>query len=348
MIFVWYFREKIVTLCVIFLFMRLRDFIWLLFVVCVACERYEMSDAELLDTESWEVDFTLASGNCVVYDDTLYVLFGREEGGSAEEPSTKLRYAAMSDLANFEEEDLPMGARVNGATIVVGDKLYAGLGFRGRVYGENSYLQDWWEYDFGLKAWRRLADFPTKDVVAPILWLDGGYIYTLYGSNEGPSGVVYRYDMEEDSWEVYSEKTEPWARYKALGGVVGGWLYCGGVSTFDSKQYWWRYDWRGDVWQECKRVPKFARFFASSVTIGDCIYLLGGRSWGGSETREYFYETIIFYDTKVDEWLTLGRMECGVENMIAFEYNGDLYWGLGQRENGEFVKKIYRREMNEE
>ena len=31
--------------------------------------------------------------------------------------------------------------------------------------------------------------------------------------------------------------------------------------------------------------------------------------------------------------------------MIAFDNEGDLYWGLGQREDGEFVKKIYRREM---
>ena len=41
-------------------------------------------------------------------------------------------------------------------------------------------------------------------------------------------------------------------------------------------------------------------------------------------------------------------MVCGVENMIAFEYNGDLYWGLGQREDESFVKKIYRRKMNGE
>lgn len=329
------------------MFMRLRDFILFLLVVCVACERYEVGDAELLDVESWDVDFTLASGNCVVYDDTLYVLFGREEGGSAEKPSTKWRRAAMNDLVNFEERDLPMGARVNGAAIIVDDKLYAGLGFRGRVYGENSYLRDWWEYDFGAKEWRRLADFPTKDVVAPIVWGDEGYVYTLYGSNEGPSGVVYRYDIKGDSWEIYAETTKPWARYRALGGVVGGGLYCGGVSTFDSKQYWWRYDWRGNDWMECARVPKFARFFASSVTIGDCIYLLGGRSWGGSETREHFYETIIFYDTRIDEWRTLGRMECGIENMIAFEYEGDLYWGLGQKEDGTFVKKIYKKMRNE-
>ena len=41
-------------------------------------------------------------------------------------------------------------------------------------------------------------------------------------------------------------------------------------------------------------------------------------------------------------------MECGIENMIAFEYDGDLYWGLGQKEDGTFVKKIYKKMRNEE
>ena len=39
------------------------------------------------------------------------------------------------------------------------------------------------------------------------------------------------------------------------------------------------------------------------------------------------------------------RMEQAAENMIAFEYDGDLYWGLGQCEDGSFVRKIYRRDM---
>jgi N-acetylneuraminic acid mutarotase len=325
--------------------MKFKYLILFLFFTCVACERYEDRDVELLHTESWDVDFGLATGNAVVYNDTLYVLFGREEGGDAENPSTKFRYAAMGDLANFEEEELPLKPRVNATAIVVGSKMYAGLGFRGRVYGVNAYLRDWWEYDFGVKKWRQLADFPTKDVVAPLVWEDDGDIYTIYGSNEEPSGVVYRYDIEGDVWEVYSDETEPWARYRALGGVVDGILYCGGVSTFDAKQYWWRYDWRINEWEECARVPKMARFFASSVVVDDCIYVLGGRFLGGTETREYFYETIIFYDTRNDEWVTLGRMEQAAENMIAFECGGDLYWGLGQCQDGSFVKKIYRRDM---
>ena len=75
------------------------------------------------------------------------------------------------------------------------------------------------------------------------------------------------------------------------------------------------------------------------------IYVLGGRYFGGTETREHFYQTILVYDVSNDEWHTVGRMEQATENMIAFEYDGDLYWGLGQCEDGSFVRKIYRRDM---
>lgn len=326
--------------------MKLKNLILFLFVFFVACERYESQNSELLTVDSWNVDFSLASGNCVVYNDTLYLLFGRDEGGSAEQPSTKMRYASMSDLSNFNEDDLQIKPRVNATTIVVGDKLYAGLGFCGRVYAEGrAQLQDWWEYDFLSKQWTRLSDFPTKDVVAPVVWNDGNYIYTIFGYNVSSSGIVYRYDIQRDEWSVYSQKSKPWARTDAIGGVVDDMLYCGGGSSSFMKQDWWRYDWKNNTWFECAELPNAARVFASSVTLEKNIYVFGGRYYGGTETREHFFETVIVYDTQLDNWTTVGRMEQAAENMIAFEYKGDLYWGLGQSKDGDFVKKIYRMEM---
>lgn len=311
----------------------------------VACERYESENVEMLHTDYWMVDFTLASGNSVVYGDTLYLLFGREEGGSAERPSKKMRYASLSDLSDFTEVDLPIAPRLNATTIVVGSKLYAGLGFCGRVYSGSPQLQDWWQYDFISRQWTRLADFPTKDVVAPVVWNDANFIYTIFGYNEASSGVVYRYDIEKNKWEIYSKKSDPWARTDAQYGVVDGVLYCGGGSSSYMKHDWWRYDWRNNKWYECSKMCGSARVFASSVTIDKNIYVLGGRYFGGTETREHFYQTILVYDVSNDEWHTVGRMEQAAENMIAFECGGDLYWGLGQCQDGSFVKKIYRRDM---
>ena len=325
--------------------MRLKYLILWLLILCIACERYEQQGGVLAYTESWDVNWGLASGNCVVYDDTLYVLFGREEGGSAEEPSRVWRCAPMSDLSDWRESELPLAPRVNATTIVVGDKLYAGLGFCGKVYWGTPRLRDWWEYDFISHKWSQLADFPTDDVVAPVVWNDGDFIYTVFGYNVASSGRVYRYDIKGNEWVIYSEKSEPWARTDALSGVVDGMLYCGGGSSSYMKQDWWRYDWKRNEWSECAKLPKAARVFASSVTIDRSIYVLGGRYFGGTETREHFFETIVVYDVDNDMWKTVGCMEQATENMIAWEYEGDLYWGLGQCQDGSFVKKIYRRGM---
>lgn len=325
--------------------MRLKNLVLLLLVFVFACERYELQNTDLIYTDSWDVDFSLASGNSVVFNDTLFVLFGREEGGSAEKPSQKIRYASLANLEDFEEEDLPLQPRVNAVAIVVGDKMYAGLGFCGKVYWGTPRLRDWWMFDFSSRSWTRLEDFPTEDVVAPIVWSDEGYIYTLFGYNVASSGIVYRYDIANNHWEIYSNSSKPWARTDALGGVVDGILYCGGGSSSYMKQDWWQYDWRDNSWNECSKIPYAARVFASGVTIGQDIYVLGGRYFGGTETREHFFESVIVYDTQKDKWNTLGRMEDAAENMIAFEYNGDLYWGLGQKADGSFVKKIYRRDM---
>ncbi|MBO5345654.1 MAG: hypothetical protein J6A44_01965 [Paludibacteraceae bacterium] len=325
--------------------MRFGYLILFLFLACIACERYEVGGVDLFHTDSWDVGFSLASGNCVVYNDTLYVLFGREEGGSAEEPSGKMRYAAMSDLSKFEEVELPIDSRVSATAIVVGDKLYAGLGFRGKAYGEGSILRDWWEYDFGTRELRRLADLPAKTAVRPVVWFDGGYIYSALGFASNFSKSVYRYDIEGDRWELHAETSEPYVRANAVGGKVGDYAYIGTGYGIEMRRDWWRYDWRRNDWEKCDDLPDKGRVFASAVVVGNGVYVLGGRYFGGTETREYFYETVICYDVDSQQWKSVGRMEQGAENMIAFEYNGDLYWGLGQCRDGSFVRRFYRRNM---
>ena len=310
-----------------------------------ACERHEPRGMDLFHTDSWELNFSLASGNCVVYDDTLYVFFGREEGGDAMHPSSKVRYAPMSDLECFEEVDLPIKPRVNASSILVGDKLFVGLGFCGWVYNDVSLLKDWWLYDFSTRQMHRLSDFPTEDVVAPIIWFDNGYIYTLFGYNSNFGKSVYRYDIANDAWSLYSNTSEPWLRAEALGAKIGEYIYFGGGCGAEMRKDWWRYDWINNRWFKCSSMPHNGRILASSVAIGDKVYVLGGRYFGGTETREYFYETIIAYSSTCDTWETQGRMEDATENMIAWEYNGDLYWGLGQKGDGTFVRKIYKRRM---
>jgi hypothetical protein len=119
----------------------------------VACERYESENVEMLHTDYWMVDFTLASGNSVVYGDTLYLLFGREEGGSAERPSKKMRYASLSDLSDFTEVPialysphhgnsplLPAGDFIIEETMTIPTGLMSG-DYLGSMYLTNSLVE---------------------------------------------------------------------------------------------------------------------------------------------------------------------------------------------------------------
>ena len=62
-------------------------------------------------------------------------------------------------------------------------------------------------------------------------------------------------------------------------------------------------------------------------------------------------DTLLVSQEEIDEAFEtvepkfLSVLEQAAENMIAFEYDGDLYWGLGQCEDGSFVRKIYRRDI---
>lgn len=322
--------------------MKSKILILVLCVFCMACERYEQHGGVLAYGESWDVDFGLATGNSVVYGDTLYVLFGREEEGSAEKPSSVWRCAPMSDLSDWREGELPLAPRVSASAIVVGNKLYAGLGFCGKVYNETSLLSDWWEYDFVSHSWLRLADFPAGDVVAPVVWEDDGCIYVALGFAENFAKNVYCYYIVDDRWEQIDELEELLVRADAVGARVGDRVYFGLGYGVEMRNDWWMYDWVKKELTKCEKLPARGRVFASSVAVDGIVYVFGGRYFGGSETREHFYETIVAYDVAMDEWMTIGRMEVAAENMIVFEYEGNLYWGLGERENGEFVRKIYR------
>ncbi len=326
--------------------MKFKGFILLIFMLFVlACERYDDSGVEMLDCDSWDVGFGLASGSCVVYEDTLYVLFGREEGQSAKLPSKKMRFAWLGNLGSFEEVELPIDARVNGAAVVVGDKMYAGLGFCGGAYGENSVLCDWWSYDFVTRECKRLSDLPKQESIASIVWSDGDYIYSALGFGNNFGRAVYRYSIVDDKWELYSTISDMLVRADAVGCRVGDYVYMGAGYGIEMRDDWWKYDWHKDVCLRCKKMPGAGRVFSSAVPIGNNVYVLGGRYFGGTETREHFYETVVVYDADADEWRTVGRMEQAAENMIAWEYEGDLYWGLGQCQDGSFVRKIYRRDM---
>ena len=103
-----------------------------------------------------------------------------------------------------------------------------------------------------------------------------GYMESDIGDSngKGAKGIGMRYSGGTNKPKSYVKATADNAgiSYDNNGdGQNTAYVTVQNEATFDSKQYWWKYDWRGDVWRECARVPKSARFFASAVVVDDCI-----------------------------------------------------------------------------
>ena len=88
-----------------------------------------------------------------------YVFAGRDSAGVLH--SDLWAYTPTTDSwQNLGET--PLSPRVNAAACVSGDRVYIGLGFRGRYGVDSCYLRDWWEYTPETDSWQALADYPNE------------------------------------------------------------------------------------------------------------------------------------------------------------------------------------------
>ena len=116
------------------------------------------------------------------------------------------------DASNDQWSDAvetPLQKRVNGCACVVGDKAYIGLGFCGYAYGDDAYLNDWWEYTPATDTWKRLCDFPNENTVGAIGYTDGNRVYCVHGFGWGFTTDVLCYDIASDTWTAIDRRRTP-------------------------------------------------------------------------------------------------------------------------------------------
>lgn len=324
--------------------MNVRCLIILLLAVLVASCRPNEPEAAQLEVESWDMPVGLSSATSVVWNDTLYVLFGRERTGSyaSQSPHPKGYAVSLADPTVQREFALPVKPRVKAAGVLVGDDYYFGLGFNGKVYSDTANLTDWWRWNFKDRTLHRLADMMTKDTDAAIVWAVGRKIYMSLGFSTIFSGRSYCYDIETDKWEVISDNTIDKVRAGAVGQCVAGRSFAGGGCDTHMFDDWNEFDYSTSRWVARKRMPTKGRIFAASAADNSRIYVLGGRYFGGTETDGHFYKSVICYDVAADSWRVLGNMPEAAEHQIAFFYNNHLYFGMGQDAQAATIPRLYR------
>ncbi len=320
----------------------------LLWLLLAGCRQYEPK-GDVLDVDSFVVDFDLASASAVVCNDTVYVLFGREREKSSPEKtyySEHIYYGHVGELPLLHKRRLPIVPRARGVAQAVGNKIYMGLGFCGKVYTDTAYLYDWWEYDCATGGLRRLADFEGIDVTGAVSWATDDAIFVAFGHQTVFNRRVYRYDITDNSWSMVSETMDVERRAFAFGAVAGGRMFVGGGFEAFMVNDWVEFDPVTYGWTRRRTPPSKGRMNAVALGVDNRIFVVGGRYFGGTLTREHYYDNMLSYDIESDRWHSLGLMPCGgAENMIAFEWNGGLYFGLGQKADGSFVRAIYKYEI---
>ncbi|WP_020527063.1 Kelch repeat-containing protein [Flexithrix dorotheae] len=156
---------------------------------------------------------------------------------------------------------------------VIGEKIYVGTG-----NGNNSHLNDWWEYDIELDKWTEKAPVPSEGRNQAIAHAINGKIYLGFGINEKAQlyDDFYEYDPISDSWTelskpkgIYNGRTLSFVLdqkvYLAFPEV--GNLHPGSMAVYDISN---------NSWTTTKTFPSGDIFDTSTFTIEDIAYVIGG------------------------------------------------------------------------
>ncbi len=322
--------------------MRLHIYILLCILgtaLSTACSRLDEPKAPLQIEQKASAPGIRAAATAFVIEQKAYVLFGRNRG----------RGALLKDFWVYDSQtdswstlpETPLKVRALGMAAVVDGKAYVGLGHNGKAYDAPSYLRDFWMFDPSDSTWVRKADYPNHNTNAAQYFAQDHYIYVHFGFFANFTSDMHRYDTLTDTWEEC--KNAPFTKRT-----------CGASATADNRHFagfgyrtfmmsdWYEYLPDSDSWIERSKAPQKGRSSLSALSLGKDIYILGGRYFGGTETREEFYEEILRYDTTQDRWSLAGYMpNGGRENMVSFTIGNKAYFGLGENGKGELQNDLY-------
>ncbi len=282
-----------------------------------------------------------ASASACVVDGRGYVFGGRAQNGTF--LNDLWCYDPQSDRWTYLGK-APMNPRVNATIAAYGDKLYAGLGYSSlRAYNDTAYQRDWWEYTPSSGEWKRLADFPNANTVAPLSFAINDKLYAIYGFGYGFTRDICQYDISSDKWmELPDSHNRPNSNFGGCGAWLNGLYYYGtGYATY-SMNHWYVSDIVSDKWKRCTCVPGKGRQFCACTASAKYVYLFGGRHFAGDLTGGEVFDTYLRYSPDQDRWEWCGSLPCGrAENQIAFTIDGKAYVGLGEDEKGEMINHLY-------
>jgi len=301
-----------------------------------------------------ELSTKIVKHGCVVYNNSIYTLFGNLSGTLVRHISRyelaldrgSYRVASMAilvdggsatdygvyDVTTDEVTPLVSGAtRITQAQMChVDNKLYIYGGYDGtKVY--NSL----WSYDLTTEEWTVLSsNFIPR--YAGVMIVIGRSLYAYGGKNaSGAINDLSRYDIDTDTWVTLANG--PGRRYDMAGWRYGNKLYiCGGRDNTDAVLATTHvYNPVTDLWSTLTSCTS-ARFGAQAVVRQQYACIIGGHN--GTIPVDTFYS----YNILTDTWSTLEALPITLYHHQTYAINNDIYVIGGTASDGSTSDAIYR------
>lgn len=211
--------------------------------------------------------------------------------------------------------------REAGAMCLVKNKIYLGLG------GNNTFYNDWYEYDITSNTWTAKKNFPGTARFAPAFFTINDKVYVGCGFNQSfsPLKDFYCYDPLTDNWNQIADFG---------GGVRGGTMHfsmsnygfvgTGVNSTFTVQKDIWMYNDSSNLWMEKNKFNGGLRWRMATFILNDTVY--AGCGANDSATFSSFWK----YNFSSDNWTKIADFP-GLPRVSPFGLgvNGKGYVGTG-------------------
>ena len=282
-----------------------------------------------------------ACATAFVANGDAYIFAGRDSLGQA--LNDLWRYDAETDTWTSLGQT-PLSPRVNATACVTDEKVYIGLGFKGKYGVDSCYMRDWWEYEPATNQWTRLADYPNSYSDKATSFAGDGELYVGYGFCWNYRRDMFRYTIAENRWDSIDVQAGMFDYPTRSFGGTG--CTCQHRHFMGSGYYrhsldWWAELVDGKHWEERTPIPGKTRTLAASAATENHIYVTCGLHYGGVNTTGDVLRDIRRYDPMTDKWQYVAVLQEGMYNHCCFVIGKRVFVGLGEGLDEKITSKLY-------
>lgn len=259
----------------------------------------------------------LAGSACAVINDTVYVIGGRDSGGTRY--ATNYMYDPVSDSWSAKTEMSTPRAHISCG--VVNGKIYVIGGWVGGAQTDTNLVE---EYDPTTDSWTTKTSMLVSRYVYA-LGVVSGKIYVI-GGMLPITNVVEEYDPFNDTWTTKTPM--PTARMGMGYAVINDMIYVYGGQTQIGQltPIHECYDPVADTWTTKAAIPT-RRYCIGGFAYNDKAYAVGGYDNGS------YHTTVELYDPVGDSWSTETPMQYSRQS-VAVGLVQDKVYIIGGWNNG--------------